>query len=703
MRLPISIIAVFYLCWASALQAAVPAPQLPTADLSESPGAESATLPAIRIPEPAAQLSLAQRQQKLKQQRRWFKQARRAISRDDAATLRRLKTKLRDYPLTPYLDIWQARRALEHGDDARVAAVLARHADIPESRNLRLAWVKRLAKHGSWQQVHGVMARFPWLAKRLPETAMAALWYSGEKQQALALFSARWQQGKRHSAFSRPIEQAWKAAGHPSIDERWQRITTLTRQRQWTRIKQLAKSFSREQKQQLKYWRAVQRHPERMLKQWPAALPAMPGLAIMRDGIRRISRRDPTAAWQLLQQLKQQLAQQEDYARAPELFELERHTALRAARRHLPAAADWLAGLPEQIQNEDTRGWRARIHILNHDWPALLAAIAAMPESEQQQSRWLYWTARAADGIGQPEAARLLYAQLAAERGYYSFLSAERIGQPFRFNAAALAAPDAAVAELERQPAVRRAHEWLQLGLRSKAARAWQQALAGGDTTQWQAAAKLASRWHWHEQLIRAAYKSDQLDAVQERFPVAYGRDVLRAARRTGLTPSAIWSIIRQESAFNRQAVSHVGAKGLMQLMPATARKVARALGIGKGAPRLFSPAVNIRLGATYLAEQKRRFGNLALAAAAYNAGPHRVSRWLKRTPFDMPEAWIEAIPFNETRRYVQQVMAFVSVYEWRQQKPATSLIAQLNEQAQKISLNEAALISPLLAKGGNH
>ena len=183
---------------------------------------------------------------------------------------------------------------------------------------------------------------------------------------------------------------------------------------------------------------------------------------------------------------------------------------------------------------------------------------------------------------------------------------------------------------------------------------------------------------------------------------MGYEQAVMDAAKETGLMPSSIWSIIRQESAFDEQAVSYVGAKGLMQLMPKTARDVARQLKMGRGTPRLFSPAVNIRLGSSYLAEQKNRFGNLALASAAYNAGPHKVSQWLSRSPFDAPEAWVEAIPFSETRRYVQQVMAFIAVYEWRQKKPASSLIARLNEQEQKVSMNEALPKSRAVSDGGN-
>jgi len=616
-------------------------------------------------------------------------------------TFHRLQAKLADYPLTPYLDIWHARKALHRGNDRLAAQTLARFADIPEAANLRAAWLKSLAKRGRWSHINNILARYPGLASRYPDTAMLANWHMGNKEQAMHQLSERWQQGKRLPVALARLQQYWIQQGHPTVRQRWNRIGRLIHRGQWRQARKLAKALPKPQRQWLKYWRAVQHTPQQAL-QHPHMLASMPpaqAAIIVRDGIKRLSRRDAGKAWRLLKQLESD----SDLATGAYLPALERHTALRAARQHNPAAARWLAALPAALQNEDTRAWRTRLYILQQDWQKTLVAIAAMPESEQQQSSWIYWTARAADAVGEPEMARFLFAKLADDRGYYSFLSAERLGQPFRFHTSELTASETAITEVAEKPAIRRAYEWLQLNKRSKAAREWQHGLAGASPEQWQAAAVLASRWQWHDQVIRAAFKANKLDAVPDRFPIAFTKAVMNASRRTGLKPAVIWSIIRQESAFNQQAVSYVGAKGLMQLMPNTARKVARKLGMGTGRPRLFSPAVNIRLGSTYLAAQKMRFGNLALASAAYNAGPHRVSRWLKRTPFNAPEAWVEAIPFSETRRYVQQVMAFVSVYEWRQHKPSTSLIARLNEQIQEVSLNRTALINHALAKGGNH
>lgn len=664
MRLPVSIIVVLLL-WAPALQAA------------------------------AAEAS----SQTLIQQRIWFQQARVALNKHDMVRFNSLKNKLADYPLTPYLDIWYARISMKQGNDALVEKTLAQQADIPESRDLRKAWINALAKRKQWSKINDIFTHFPELAKRLPETAMVTNWYTGNKKTAMQQFSGRWQQYRDISGFSKPLYQAWLKQGHPTVAEKWQRIERLAYRGRWKEIRSLSESFSEQQKQTLAYWRLVQKYPEKTLKQWKSSIPGTMGALIISDGIKRLSRQDAVIGWNILHRL-QAKALHIDKA----FFTgLARYTALRAARQHQVIAADWLGELPASYRNEDTRAWQVRLYLLQQNWSRVFAAIVAMPAPEQQQSRWIYWKARALASIGYEAQAKTLFAQLAGARGYYSFLSAERLGQPFHLKATEITASDDAIAGIERMPAMHRAFEWIQMDKRNKAAREWHSALKKSNRQQWQAAAVLASRWHWHDQVIYAAFRAHQPNALSDRFPVAFEKPVMDAAQETGLMPSAIWSIIRQESAFNQQAVSYVGAMGLMQLMPHTARGVARKLGMGKGVARLFSPEVNIRLGASYLAEQKARFGNLALASAAYNAGPHRVSLWLSRSPFDVPEAWVEAIPFSETRRYVQQVMAFITVYEWRQKKPASSLIARLNEQEQEASLNAAALISRASSGGGNH
>ncbi|MBL4775768.1 MAG: transglycosylase SLT domain-containing protein, partial [Mariprofundus sp.] len=571
----------------------------------------------------------------IEQQRNVFQQARAALDKHHIKHFHQLKDQLDDYPLTPYLDIWHARRSLKQGDDSLVAATLLAHADVPETIDLRRYWLKHLAKKAKWSDVQRLIGTSPRLASRFPDIAMMAHWMAGDKQYAMQQFSKHWQQGKTTTSMLKPLYRAWRKQAHPTDIERWQRIAVFAKKRHWKRAHTLAGSLSKQKKSWLYYWQGMQKDPDQAFQSWPKSLSQVaaivPATLIIKDGIKRLSRRDVLQAWKRLQQLKTNQKQVD----AAFLHDLERSVALRAAKQHKPDAMLWLASLPVTVQNKETRAWQIRLAIIGQNWVNVLSVIESMRAEEKQQDRWIYWQAKALEAVGKDQQAKDQWGKIAAGRGYYNFLSAEQLGQKLQLTASDIVVDNDIILAVEKMPGIRRADEWLQLQKRSKAIREWHFALHDADKSTWKAAAVLASTWHWDDQVIRAAFKADELDALSDRFPMSYKKIVLRAAKKTGLEAAEIWSIIRQESAFNQHAVSHAGAKGLMQLMPATARQVAHQLKMSKSTPRLFSAAVNIRLGTTYLADIKRRFGNLALAAAGYNAGPHRVASWLKRVSFD--------------------------------------------------------------------
>ncbi len=510
----------------------------------------------------------------------------------------------------------------------------------------------------------------PALARLLPpEVTLLAAWHNGQRETAFALFSARWRQARdfRWPALSSRLarlEADWRASGHPTREELRDRLRGLARSGRWAQARQLAAGHPRWRKA-LERWQRLREHPEQLADYKPGAFaPALSPWAneAFAAAIRALSRSDAATAWELL------------HRRWPGVdsglvARLARKVARRAARRHEIIAADWLARLPSGQKTNETRAWRVRLLLLDSRWADAARAIRAMPEAQRGQSRWRYWLARCEAESGHPETARNIWRELAKERGYHAFLAASRLGQAPLIQAEPAAAPESAVRALAAQPAIVRAREWLRIGDFERAAREWRLALAGGDREQWLAALTLAQRWRWHDRAIQAAWRAGAVDALDARFPLAFADAVLKEARTHKLPPELVWGVIRQESAFNRRAVSRSGARGLMQLMPATAREVARKLGLAlDDAEALFDPALNIALGSAYLAELEARFGQRpALIAAAYNAGPNRVQRWLEagdKAP--ALDVWIEAIPYSQTRHYVQQVLAFRTVYEWR-------------------------------------
>jgi len=616
-------------------------------------------------------LSSATPNQTIQQQREWFKAARRALKRNKIKRFTELRLKLEEYPLAPYLDIWLSRKRLNKGSARGIEKTLSQYADVPESHELRLAWIRYLAGKGKWsralQEINGLSYGKPLVFT----VQLQSLWHIGRKDDAASLLGERWLRGERIRTKWRRVFSHWKKMGHPSNREVWERIRgQMTR----GRIRSARKNriyLGKRNRAWLKRWLDMRRNPEKTLRAWRwRTLGRRYREYILIDGLKLLAQRNAGVAWKLLARHKGRLSTR---AHA----DLQQYIALYAARQHLPNAASWLARIRPEDRNSDAWQWQIRSQLLNGRWLPALKTIQAMPERLRKISRWRYWQARTLFHAGRKERAISILSELAKDRGYYSFLSAERLGQPFEFSAMAYAPPPAKLHALAARPNIRRAHEWLQLTELNKAVREWHAALSGATEEEWKVAASLASSWKWYDQAIRAAYRGMLTDFLELRFPLQYQGIIKTAAKKTRLSPSWILAIIRQESAFNPYARSRAGAMGLMQLMPRTGRQMARKRKIRlRSRADLLEPKINIRLGSAYLAKMLDRYnGHLAWAAAAYNAGPHRVDQWLSEKSGSIdPEALIEAIPFSETRRYVQQVLAFAIVYDWQLKRNQTKL-----------------------------
>ena len=610
-------------------------------------------------------------------QRAYFIEARAALNAHDTKTFQQLRNKLQTYPLTPYLDIWQVHQSLANNNDTQVEQILNRYHDIPEAVDLRIAWMKSLVKRGQWPHVAAQLKLLKHTEQNFPEISLRSAWYNGNHDLAFALLSKQWREGKDIHTYAIPfLYPAWKEAGFPSSKDSYARIIYFAKHKNWKAVGDLSSLLSNKEKKLLKLWKSAQTDPMLGLtnihKHMPCDELAYP---IIEDALRRLSSSDITASWQQLKILK-------SYLTAKQLGSLQRKIALRAAKQHNIQAAAWLNSLDTKLQNNETRAWRVRILLLQQKWQQAISAIRAMPEAQQLTSRWLYWQAHALQALNQSNAAKLLFEQVATGRGYYSFLSADRMRKPYHMDAKPI--KTTSFAHLKKEAYIQRSYEWLQLHESNKASREWNQGLRHASPQTWFQALQLASSWNWYERTIQAAARTGAYDALGLRFPLAYLDDVQDIAMQTGIQSSLIWGIIRQESVFNANAISHTGARGLMQLMPRTANYISKKSALGRvHEQELFLPPINIKLGSLYLADLLKRFDNQpALAIAAYNAGPTRVKRWQEQvSPKDM-NVWVELIPFNETRRYVQQVIAFAKVYDWLLHQQSSKLLAQKNIQS---------------------
>jgi soluble lytic murein transglycosylase len=319
--------------------------------------------------------------------------------------------------------------------------------------------------------------------------------------------------------------------------------------------------------------------------------------------------------------------------------------------------------------------WRARAALRASSvpqWATVLTSIQAMGEETRKDAAWQYWRARALLAAGgenqRAEALRLLEA-LASPRGFYEMLAMDELGTKV--------VPPARPAPLtpEEKEAARanaslnRGLYAIGIGLRDEGRREWNYATnlarPGGMTDrELLAAAQLACEREVWDRCINTSERTKGEVDIDQRFPLPFRESVVKRAGQLGLEPAYVFGLIRQESRFVADARSSVGAQGLMQVMPTTARWTARKLGIGGFTPdQLTDRETNLAIGTGYLKLVLDSFeGSMPLAAAAYNAGPSRPRAW-RNGPVIEAAAWAENVPFPETRDYVKRVLANTTLY----------------------------------------
>ncbi len=296
------------------------------------------------------------------------------------------------------------------------------------------------------------------------------------------------------------------------------------------------------------------------------------------------------------------------------------------------------------------------------------AAVASLSETTSKTARWRYWSARIAAEQGNGAMAREGYESVLPDDNFYSAMAAARLKRKVKPHAKVLAADDKQIATLEAQPALTRARELRASGLVRDAANEWRFAQEMLTPLTLPQAVHLASRWGWHDQAITTATAARVFNDYALLYPRPYDKEVAPAAKLTGLAPELIYGVMRQESLYRNDAVSTASARGLMQLQIDTARRTARAFKLPTPTELALSdPATNVTLGAAHVKELLDRFGGqLPVALAGYNAGPNAAQRWRPSEPKD-PDIWIENIPFNETRGYVQRILWHRVVFAWLQ------------------------------------
>ncbi|MBE9561701.1 MAG: lytic transglycosylase domain-containing protein, partial [Proteobacteria bacterium] len=334
----------------------------------------------------------------------------------------------------------------------------------------------------------------------------------------------------------------------------------------------------------------------------------------------------------------------------------------------------FLTAINKDYLNEKASITRIKLAMRQQNWIALADFITELPEQQQQDLQWRYWLARALEKTNKQKKARQIYTELAQERDYYGFLAADRIGTEHKMQHSSIILTQLDIDKLMRNPSIASAYEFYRLSqvygdsFLIKARQEWYYAINLLTKSSKATAAALANRWGWHFQAIVTVAKAGHYDDLNIRFPLLFRNEIEIGARKQNIDVAWAYGIIRQESAFQTTARSRAGALGLMQLMPATGRLVAKQIGIKlKNKQNILDINVNISLGTAYLRKLLDKFdGNYMLATAGYNAGPGRSKRWAAKNSCVPADIWVELIPFKETRKYVSRVMFYTSIFENR-------------------------------------
>lgn len=532
----------------------------------------------------------------------------------------------------------------------------------------------------------------------------------GNRAEAFAGARKLWLVGKPQDSACDPLFAAWKTSGGITPELAWDRTRLAMDQQQYQLAKNLESYLSPAQRTLSREWRELARDPRRLkdmnrYRFWGAT--AKP---LLITGFSRLIRQDAALARELWSSYQRQFPFNTDEKR---LVVGEFAYALGA--NQAPEAGFWLNQAAQYPGNEHLAPLAIRTALRNRDWHQAQRALALLGDKDRALPDWRYWSARTDQHIGSvdpdllprirtqqnrrdvlgfhqrflhalynpyqtpillpPSTVRALfsapapaerYQALARERNFYGFLASERLKQPLSLNMITSQVTEEELRSMARRPGVQRARELFLMDEIFQSRVEWHHMVSRMNARDRGIAAHLAYIWGWHNSALLTAMQSTAFDNLEIRFPMVYREQVLKHSRNTGLDPDWVYSVIRQESAFMPAAKSPVGALGVMQIMPATAKLLSRSMRIRTpSVQQLLEPDRNIQMGTFFLKQLSDQFdGNIVLATAAYNAGPGRARAW---QPQDSPapgDIWIETIPFRETRDYVKNIVTYQAIYK---------------------------------------
>ena len=585
-----------------------------------------------------------------------FLAAHKAYGNGDVDALEAQLVVLDDHVLAPYVRYWQIRMGIEQADADEVRTFLREVDGTLVGRRMRAAWMRELAKRELWTDFLNVSTQLSTWDTELTCYSLQARIALGEDD---ALREARdiWFSGSSQPESCLPLFEAMFEQNLLGVDAVWSRfrLALVSGNRRVARA--ILKYLPENQRPSPSTINTISRRPQKYLQKSPLPLENRAQSEFAIYAMYKAARSWPDLAAQKLGSVENRLSEADrSYAWG--------QVAVAAARQHHPEALDWFKRVDQKNLIDRQLEWRVRAALRRADWGDIIGSVEAMSPERSSASPWRYWKSRALDATGQQFEANALLASLANEFNFYGQLAAEDLGNTISFVPRTYRPDVRDISIIAKEPGLQRALAFYRNSMRYEGALEWAWTVKDYDDRQLLAAAALASQNEWYERSIHTAELTTILHDFALRFPAPY-RDVMREyTNELELDEAWVYGLVRQESRFVTTARSSAGAGGLMQLMPSTAKWIARRLRLKNYHRRQLNVVdTNISMGTYYLRQIMDSLDNHpVVASAGYNAGPRRAARWRGDKPL-AGEIYTETIPFTETRRYVKKVMSNTMYY----------------------------------------
>ncbi|QIZ76061.1 transglycosylase SLT domain-containing protein [Ferrimonas lipolytica] len=591
----------------------------------------------------------------IEQQRAWYNQAREALKLKKNNAYFSLRQKLDDYPLTPYLDYRFRQNQVASLTPQQAIEILQDLANTPLYNQFKHSYLASHGKQKNW-------ANFLQVSPERPNNERLQCYYyrarlaTGDHKTAFAGADVLWLSGKSRDKACDPLFDAWQKQGNRTQDKIWQRMLLAYDAKQYSLLRYLNSTLTASNRQHGDLLLRLYKHPQELRFRAGLASSTM-GQQIVVRALGKMARKTPKKAWQQWQKWRPVLSKSNVQSSARTLLYRSLIDDYWSEEHNLILAEFGTDKLKQQ---------RLRQTIFVSDWSDTAYWIGQLSAQAQQQSEWQFWQGYVLIQSGQRQQATQIWTSLAKRRNYYGFLAAQQLNLPYSMQSNL-----PVVSKQDRQQVLQhqgyaRIHELMALDKHYDAKQELRWLISRLSSSEQAALLAISHEKQWHFLTVQGTIQTKMWDALEWRFPTAYGDHFLQFAEMRQLDMALLQALARRESALYPNARSGANAHGLMQLLPTTAKETARKIGAPyRQVDDLYQPKRNIQLGSAYYQQLYSRYdNNRLLASAAYNAGPHRVKSWLKRSKGKLSAAqFVATIPFKETRDYVEAILSYQLIY----------------------------------------